>query len=224
MATRLREGIRWIDATGVNVYLLEHEDTVTLIDTGTPFDTGRIRIAIEEAGYSPAELDRILITHYDIDHVGSAGKLLTDTPVYVGRDDVGYLTGDERPPWRSIKGLTQRLAAPFIPNIETDQIIAVEDGDTIGGFKAFHAPGHTPGHTAYLHEELEVAFLGDLVIEREGSLRPTPWFLCDDATELRASVRALADRASGFEVAAMGHGVPFSSGGDELLSELAETI
>lgn len=224
MATRLREGIRWIDATGVNAYLLEHEDTVTLIDTGTPFDTGRIRMAIEKAGYSLAELDRILITHYDIDHVGSAGKLPTDTPVYVGRDDVGYLTGDERSPWGSIKGLTQRLAAPFVPDIETDRIITIDDGETVGGFRAFHTPGHTPGHTAYLHRELGVVFLGDLVIERGGSLRPSPWFLCDDTAELQASIRALDDQASEFEAAAMGHGVPFSSGGDELLSELAEAI
>jgi glyoxylase-like metal-dependent hydrolase (beta-lactamase superfamily II) len=165
-----------------------------------------------------------LITHYDIDHVGSAGKLPTDASVYVGRADIGYLTGDDRPPWRSIKGLTQRLVAPFVPDIETDRLVAVEDGETVGGFRAFYTPGHTPGHTAYLHEELGVAFLGDLLIERGGSLRPTPWFLCADAAELRASIRAFDDRTPEFEAAAMGHGVPFSSGGDELLSELAERI
>lgn len=224
MATRLREGVYWIDATGVNAYLLEKGDTVTLIDTGTPFDTGRIRMTIEKAGYSLADLDRILITHYDIDHVGSAGALSTDVPIYIGRDDAGYLSGDQRPAWGSIKGLTQRFAAPFVPDLVADRIVPLEDGETVGGFKAYHTPGHTPGHTTYLHEELGVAFLGDLVIERNGSLRSTPWFLCEDPAQLRASIRELDDRVPGFEAAAMGHGIPFSSDGGKLLSELATKV
>ena len=46
----------------------------------------------------------------------------------------------------------------------------VADGASVGGFDAVYAPGHTPGHTVYMHEGLDAAFLGDLVAERGGSL------------------------------------------------------
>ncbi len=223
MPTRLREGVWWIDATGVNAYLLEHGGTVSLIDTGTPLDFGRVRTAIEAIGCSVDDLDRILLTHYDIDHVGSLGKFQTDVPIYIGREDAALLTGEKRPPWRSIKGLTQRVAHPFVPDISTERLVPAGDGETIGEFTAYHTPGHTPGHTVYVHEARSVAFLGDLVIELAGSLRPAPWVLCYDTETLRESVLNLASRSSPFEVAAMGHGTPISRHGDELLAALARS-
>jgi len=38
---------------------------------------------------------------------------------------------------------------------------------TVGGFTAYHTPGHTAGHVAYHHPELGVALLGDLCTPRE---------------------------------------------------------
>lgn len=224
MAKRLREGVRWIDGTGVNAYLLRDSGTTTLVDAGTVFDADRIAAAIEATGTDG--IDRILVTHYDADHVGAIGRLPTDAPIYIGRGDAGHLSGDERPPWRSLKGLTQRLSGPLVPDIPglRDRLVAVDNGDEIGGFDAYHTPGHTPGHTVYVHEKRQAAFLGDLVIERNGSLRPAPWFLCRDIGRLRDSLRTLADRAPPFEAAAMGHGLPFSSDGRKRLRTLAESV
>lgn len=224
MSTQLRGGVWWIDATGVNAYLLEHEGTLSLIDTGTPLDARRVRVAIEDAGFDFDDLDRILLTHYDIDHVGSLGRLPTDVPVYLGREDVPLFTGDRRPSSRSVKGFTQRAAHPFVPGVSRDRIVPVDDGQPIGGFTAYHTPGHTPGHTVYVHEARSVTFLGDLIIELNGSLRPAPWFLCYDADGLRESIREFASRSLPFEAAAMGHGTPLSRHGGDLLAALSRSV
>jgi glyoxylase-like metal-dependent hydrolase (beta-lactamase superfamily II) len=179
MVTELREGVWWINCTGVNAYLVD-DGELTLVDTGTPFDTTRIEAAIETAGFAPSALDRILITHYDLDHVGSAAKLSTDAPIYVGRADAPLVTGEKRPALSGHKAFTQLVSGPLVLDVPADRVSSVEDGDEIGDFTAYHTPGHTPGHTVYLHDDHRAAFLGDMVIERGGDLQPSPWLLSYD--------------------------------------------
>jgi glyoxylase-like metal-dependent hydrolase (beta-lactamase superfamily II) len=224
MVTQLREGVWWIDATGVNAYLLEHDGEVTLVDAGTPFDADRISAALDSLDRGPTDVDRILLTHYDVDHVGALDRFGPDTPIYIGRDDAGLLAGRARPERGSIKGLIQFVSRPFGSSVPTDRIRRVDDGDEIGGFVAYHAPGHTPGHTVYVHEARGAAFLGDLVVERGGDLRPSPWFLCTDHEEATESIGRVAERLPAFEVAAMGHGTPFERGGRDRLEDLAATL
>ena len=221
MVTELREGVWWLDCTGVNAYLVEDDEALTLVDTGTPFDATRIEAAIETVGFTPSAIDRILITHYDLDHVGSAAKLSTDAPIYVGRADAPLVTGEERPSLSGHKALTQLVSGLLVSDVPADRVHPVADGDEIGGFTAYHTPGHTPGHTVYLHDEHRAAFLGDMVIERDGDLQPSPWLLSYDTDEVRRSIDAFVDRAPAFEVAAMGHGTPFLKGGGVRLRELA---
>jgi glyoxylase-like metal-dependent hydrolase (beta-lactamase superfamily II) len=191
------------------------------VDSGTPFDAAIVEAAVESAGFELSAVERILLTHYDLDHVGSVGKLAVDAPVYIGRADADFLTGERRPLPTNVKGLTQFLTNPLVLDVSSERVHRVDDGDEIGGFTAFHAPGHTPGHTVYIHEEREAALLGDLVVERNGSLRPSPWFISEDTGANRRSIRDVADRAPLFEVAGMGHGTPFKEGGRERLRQLA---
>ena len=97
----------------------------------------------------------------------------------------------------------------------------LEDGDSVAGFDVHHAPGHTPGHTVYLHETLGVAFLGDLVAEEDGSLTTAPWILTYSASENADSIRALVDSGFSFTIAAMGHGTPITENGTDALLKLA---
>jgi glyoxylase-like metal-dependent hydrolase (beta-lactamase superfamily II) len=66
-------------------------------------------------------------------------------------------------------------------------------------------------------EELDVALVGDLVMERDGELAPSPWLVSYDTDEVQASVDALAERAPDFEAACMGHGEPLAAGGSAAL-------
>ena len=222
MSTRLDDGIRWLDLRGVNAYLIE-DDVLTLIDAGTPLDAGAIVAGIEESGHAVADVERVLLTHYDMDHVGALGRLDDlDAVVRTGAADAAMLTGETNPPWRNHKGMLQRVTGSFVG---CDlPVAAIDDGETVGSFTAYHTPGHTPGHTAFVSEERSAGFLGDLVFEDGGALDASPWLVSDDTREAAASVRSLDERVPAFDVLGMGHGVPFVRDGDERLADLARAL
>lgn len=208
-----------LDLGAVNAYLVDDGET-TLIDTGTPNATDDLQSELNEAGYTIGDIDRVLITHFDVDHVGTLAKLDFDGPIYAMEPDASFIDGSRKPPLTNHKGLLQRLTN-FLLTRPSKPVQRVEDGDSVAGFDAYHAPGHTPGHTVYLHEAFGVAFLGDLVSEEDGALTTTPWIFTYDTSENADSVRAVASRNFSFEIAAMGHGTPIIENGAEALAELA---
>ncbi|WP_137284800.1 MBL fold metallo-hydrolase [Halorussus salinisoli] len=216
-------GVWWLDLGGVNAYLADDDGDLVLVDAGTPRNAGDIRDGIHEAGYRVTDVARVLVTHYDLDHVGALSKLGIDAPVYVGRADAEVLVGRERPDWRNHKGLLQRVTDPLV-SVPDLAVRPVEDGDEIGGFTAYHAPGHTPGHTVYVGESPSVAFLGDLVRESAGRLEASPWAISYDTDEVKQSIRRVVRVAPDFEMAAMGHGTPIMRRGSERLRELANRL
>ena len=225
MTTELGDGVWQIPCSGVNAYLADDGDDLTLVDTGTPRDGGRIRAAIDGTGHSVEDLERVLITHFDVDHVGALAGLLEQSGAtcYVGAGDAGFLMGREKPPAFHHKGLLQRVVTPFAARPGADPEL-VADETRIGSFTAYHTPGHTPGHTAYVSEELNVAFVGDLVFESDGDLSPSPWLLSYDTESVAESIHDLADREAAIEILAMGHGTPFIRAGAVRLAELGERI
>ena len=225
MTTELGDGVWQIPCSGVNAYLADDGGDLTLVDTGTPRDGGRIRAAIKEVGYEVADVERVLVTHFDVDHVGALAELLaaSGATCYVGAGDAGFVMGREKPPAFHHKGLLQRIVAPFATKPAADPEL-VADGDEVGSFTAYHTPGHTPGHTAYVSEELNVAFVGDLVFEDDGELSPSPWLLSYDTEAVADSIHDFADREPAIEILAMGHGTPFVRAGAVRLAELGEKI
>lgn len=169
------------------------------------------------------DVDRILLTHYDLDHVGSLPDLEVDRPIYALDPDASFLDGSRRPPLRRRKGLLQRALGLRIPRPGAP-VCRLADGDAVGGFTAYHTPGHTPGHAVYVHDELSVVLLGDLVVADDGRLRTPPWYFAYSPGENARSIRALAERDLGFEVAAPGHGRPLTTGGARALDDLASRV
>lgn len=225
MAVELRPGVWRVGLRGVNAYLVEDGDGLTLVDTGMPWQADSVRRALEVAGFSMRDVDRVLLTHYDVDHVGGLQSLLSsvgdadgDVEVCCGAGDADLVVGNRKPPLSVPKGLVQRLGRVLTPSVDT-AVRALGDGDEVGGFEVVATPGHTPGHVAYVHEELGVALLGDLVREDgDGGLELSPWLLSSDTGELEPSVRRVLDRAPAFEVAGVGHGDPIRSGGSDALA------
>jgi glyoxylase-like metal-dependent hydrolase (beta-lactamase superfamily II) len=211
--------------TVANVYL-HVDDAVTLVDAGAPWDGSRVVDALDGLGYRPGDVDRVLLTHYDFDHVGGLPTLATnglDATVHVAAPDADYFTGAARPPWSNRKGLFQRLSSAFlrVPDLPVER---VEDGDAVGPFTAFRTPGHTPGHTAYVHPAHRVAFLGDMVRTANGGLEPSPPALTYDTARNRQSIREFVARTPAFDVAAAGHGDPIVGRGREALRVLESTL
>lgn len=223
MATRLAEGIWWFDLESVNAYLVE-DDVLTLVDAGTPFDVAEIEAEIEDTGHTVAEIERVLLTHYDFDHVGALATLPDlDATVCAGVADARVLTGERKPPMGNHKGALQRVAGSLV-DIPDLSVASIEDGDTVGTFTAYHTPGHTPGHTAFVSADRSAGFFGDLVFEEDGSLSASAWAMSYDTAEVETSIRSVASRLPDFDVLGMGHGVPFVRDGDAQFRDLAASL
>jgi len=226
MARQVVDGV-WLLELGLvaplasNAYLVD-DGTVTLVDAGLPYNYPRLGEELGAAGYARTDVDRVLLTHYDLDHVGGLARLGGAPPTHLGERDVDLLRGAADGGLHH-KGLFHRGLRRLFDLGERD-LRRVADGDRIGGFEAFHTPGHNPGHTAFVHEELSAAFLGDLVWEDDGGLTPPFWLDSYDMREVRRSIRGFAARTPAFEAACMGHGTPFAAGGSDRLRALADRL
>jgi glyoxylase-like metal-dependent hydrolase (beta-lactamase superfamily II) len=56
-----------LDLGRVNAYLVDTGET-TLIDAGTPNAVDDLRAELNDAGYDVEDIDRVLITHFDLDN------------------------------------------------------------------------------------------------------------------------------------------------------------
>ena len=203
----LMETVR-IDLRGVNAYVACPEDEgPTLVDAGSPWSASSISDSVEDAGYALGDVERVILTHYDIDHVGGLSRLARaglDATVYAAEPDASYLDGTAKPPLRNQKGAFQRLIGVAVhrPSLPVER---VQDGDEIAGFEVRATPGHTPGHVVYVRGE--TAFLGDAVREKGGKFEHLPSFMSYDSDEAKESIRALTEDFDA-ETAYVGHGEP----------------
>lgn len=202
-AVRLADGV-WriptVPGDMINSFALAGTDgSVTVIDAGLRLAPMRKRLTVGLAaiGAAPADVRRVVVTHAHPDHVGGLAALVAQTGCEVlahERESV-YLRDGRSP-------RTRRGNARGFPKVTVTA--EFRHGDLLpGGLRAVHTPGHSPGHTALLHEETGVLFTGDAVINIRG-VRYAPGFLCTDAERNRQSADLLGELD--FEVAAFAHG------------------
>ncbi|MDY6778297.1 MAG: MBL fold metallo-hydrolase, partial [Candidatus Nanohaloarchaea archaeon] len=149
-----RLDLGWPEPFVSNAYLVD-DGEVTLIDSGYPYNQRSIQDELGKAGYAVEDIDQVLLTHYDLDHVGGLSRIADelDAPIYMGRDDLELMQGDEDPPLLHHKGMFHRIAREAYELPGSLEFRAVDDGEELGGFTALHTPGHNPGHIAYIHED-----------------------------------------------------------------------
>ncbi|MCR9060928.1 MAG: MBL fold metallo-hydrolase [Rhodobacteraceae bacterium] len=138
--------------------------TPTLLNTGSElilFDTGvgeggrpargNMRAALESAGYTPEQVDVVVITHMHPDHIG--GLMEAGAPAF---PNARYVTGQtEYDFWSGMdpeaNGVTKLMAKNVKPLAE--KMTFLKGGESVAsGITAVDAHGHTPGHTVYMLE------------------------------------------------------------------------
>ena len=204
--------LHWLEAGYANVYLYVEESGLTLVDTGPPGREEKILAYIGQTLKLPPDaLRRILITHADWDHAGSACALheTTGAPVLAGRESVDYLRRGKSPPHmpRPVQFFVDRLAR-YSP-LPEGALKVVADGEALpscGGLEVLSTPGHTPDHHSFYSAETGIIFAGDALGTRSGTLGLSAGFVTADVDAARRSARRLLALAPA--VFACGHGEP----------------
>lgn len=150
----------------VNAFLVREEDGLTLVDT----TMGRADEALLAAAAAVgAPIRRIAVTHGHGDHVGSLdalkARLGEAVEVLVPEIDARILEGDK--PDGKLPG-----SWPAVATVADTRLSA---GDRVGSLEVIAAPGHSPGHVAYLDTRTGSLIAGD-VFTAYGGLAVTSHF------------------------------------------------
>ena len=79
--------------------LLWDDDTVVIVDAGIPNSLHQIKKAMEEVNVPFGMLNKIIVTHQDIDHIGGINEIkdeLPDLEVFAHEDDKPYIQGEKK--------------------------------------------------------------------------------------------------------------------------------
>jgi glyoxylase-like metal-dependent hydrolase (beta-lactamase superfamily II) len=67
--------LRFVRFSIGHAYLWHDSDGLTLVDSGLPRSAPLIADAIRLSGYRPADLRRLVLTHFHEEHIGSAAEI-----------------------------------------------------------------------------------------------------------------------------------------------------
>ncbi len=178
--------------SAVHPSLIWDAGNAILVDAGFPGLGDRIREAIEGAGVNFAALNRIVITHQDIDHIGSLPEILAAAPqeveVISGIREKPFIEGEKKLVKLTPEAIA-RITAGMPPEMAEERRQAmlrilenppkakvgrtVADGDRIdccGGITVIDTPGHTPGHICLYCHSSKTLIAGDAMVIEDGQL------------------------------------------------------
>jgi glyoxylase-like metal-dependent hydrolase (beta-lactamase superfamily II) len=189
---------QWLNGTkatmeGVVKALHEDPHALDVVDTGFLVNTGKQLILVDagagtwwgggalgrlagslrSAGYTPEEVDLVLLTHLHSDHVGGlttqdGKRAFPNAEIYVAKAESDFwlspeiaakASKDAQPFFQS----AQAIAAPYITAGKWHTFNGSES--IVDGMQLVPLPGHTPGHTGYEFSSKgqKILFWGDIV-------------------------------------------------------------
>lgn len=185
--------------------------TPTVVNTGAElvlFDTGLnpegIIGALSAAGYAPEQVDIVVLTHMHGDHIGGLGGGATFP-------NARYMTGQvEFDHWAAQSN--EGFEANVRPVAEKTSFLA-DGGGVVSGITGIAAPGHTPGHMAYMVESegQSLALIADAANHYVWSLGYPDWEVRFDADKAAAAAtrRQLFGMLAADRVPFVGYHMPF---------------
>lgn len=164
----------------INTFLVNTGSKLILVDTGAgelfgAHSGGLLVKNLRAAGYSPKQVDAILLTHIHGDHSGGlsvGGKLVfPNADVYVDRRDSEFWLSAAAEAANPEKGGTFKTSHRTVDPVVKAGKLKPFDGATalFAGISSIAAYGHTPGHTAYMIESKGQRLLlwGDVIHSAE---------------------------------------------------------
>lgn len=246
---RVANGIEMLEISAiimgkVNVIhptLLWDEDTVILVDTGYPGQLPLFREAMAKAGVPFDKLSKVIVTHQDLDHIGSLPAILNASPqrveVLAHEVEKPYIQGEKR-----LLKITPQAIAQAVnslpaemseqqrkafkaglenpPKANVDKTVADEEElPYCGGITVITTPGHTPGHISLYHKKSKTLITGDTLLVVDGQLRkPDPHLTLD----MNVAIKSLKKLAQyDIETVICYHGGLYKGDANQRIAELA---
>ena len=173
---------------------------------------GRLAGSLRSAGYTPEEVEIVLVTHLHSDHVGGlttqdGKRVFPNADVYVAKAESDFWLSpeiaakapkDAQPFFQS----AQAIAAPYIEAGKWQTFSGSER--IVDGMQLVPLPGHTPGHTGYEFSSKgqKILFWGDIIHAQRVQLQhPEVTAVFDiDQTAAAATRNQLLARLAGGDV------------------------
>ncbi|MDP3893440.1 MAG: MBL fold metallo-hydrolase [Nocardioides sp.] len=202
----------------VMVYTIATSAGIVMVDAGYRHPTcwDAAVAGMVSAGQRIDDVVAVLLTHNHPDHVGFADSVREAS----GAEVVMHVRDDFATQRHERGGFLEQLSAVLAStgapaevvtemydaavgvavhheSLELDRVLTTATTDLVFGdttIRAVHTPGHTYGHTAYLHLGARALFTGDtLMPEGPTQLALAPLAGDDPAGDLLASLRRIAD-------------------------------
>ena len=177
--------------------LILDEACQILVDTSIPLQADAVLSAVRAAGGDPAKLSKVLLTHQDLDHMGSLKEIMARCPgieVLCHEAEAPYIRGDIPPIKLQALPEDHELRLAYARRV-VPVARMLKDGDRLddcGGILAIHTPGHTPGHLCFYVEEARTLIAGDALNMQDGALTgPNPVYTQDMALACRSLSKLL---------------------------------
>lgn len=160
-----REGV-------IAAYLLRGDGDLALVETGPSTTLPHLLAGIRAAGFDPADVGQIVVSHIHLDHSGAAGVLLRDhmprAVVRVHPVGAPHLIEPDKLIASATRLYTDRMDALWgeIAPVPADRVVALEDAMPfeVGGrpLTALFTPGHATHHITLWDPTRSAAFTGDV--------------------------------------------------------------
>jgi glyoxylase-like metal-dependent hydrolase (beta-lactamase superfamily II) len=196
-----------------NLYIIEDADGVTLIDAGLPRSEKQVLAYLASIGKSARDIKRIILTHSDLDHVGSLAALqkASGARTYASAVEAKGIADGKSTRQIPPKGFIRRVLLPIVrpfykaAPFQVDEIVT--DGQVLpvlGGLQVVDTAGHTPGHISLFAPAVGILFCGDSMVSDGTSLQGSGAGLTADEAKARAAEKRQAQL--GARIVCPGHG------------------
>lgn len=190
--------------------IVSDEKYVVLIDTGFPGQLPLLEKLAEEQGVSLHRLTHVVITHHDIDHMGSLGALKRAYPtiqVLSSAIEAEYIRGEKSSPrldmalqrLNSLSPSERQATLNYIERLRNVEKVNVDrtfkEGELLacfGGVLIISTPGHLPGHISLYFEKEKVLIAGDALSVENGQLcKPNVYYTLNMQQALESAKKFL---------------------------------